>query len=86
MSTEEDNSPPFVPKTDVIIRVTKLDVLLYPTLGQGSTPAERAYAFYINKSAIEAILKDTCLKIDIMGTQLNRDAFVNGAKNEWIRH
>ena len=71
MSTKEDNSPSFVPKTDVIIHIARSDVSLYPTLEQGSTPAERAYAFHTNKNAIEAIPADACLKIDIMGTQLN---------------
>ena len=53
---------------------------------QGSTPAEFAYAFHINKNAIEAIPADACLQIDIMCTQLNQASFTNGTKNEWIWH
>ena len=86
MSTKENNSPPFVLKANVVVRITKSDILLYPMLEQDSTPAERAYAFHINKNAIEAIAADACSKIDIMCTQLNQDAFADGKKNEWIRH
>ena len=48
MSTKENNSPPFVLKANVVVRITKSDILLYPMLEQDSTPAERASVFYIN--------------------------------------
>ena len=84
MSTKDDNYPHFLPKADVIVRVTKLDFSLYPRfLEQGCTPVERAYVFHTNKNAIKAITADACLKIDSMGTQLNQAAFTDGAKNEW---
>ena len=66
----------------MIVRVARSDVSLYPTLEQGSTPAERAYAFHINKNAIEAIPANARLKIDNMGTQLDQAVFADGAKNE----
>ena len=52
----------------MIICIARSDVSIYPTLEQGSTPADRAYVFLINKNVIEAIPTDACLKIDIIGT------------------
>ena len=70
----------FNPKPDVIVRVNKSDVSLYPVLELDAQPAERAYAFTINKNAIENVPADVRLKLDVLGTQLNQAAFIDGAK------
>ena len=70
----------FNPKPDVIVRVNKSDVSLYPVLELDAQPAERAYAFTINKNAIENVPADVRLKLDVLGTQLNQVAFIDGAK------
>jgi hypothetical protein len=70
----------FLPKPDVIVRVAKSDISLYPVLELDALPAERAYAFTINKNAIETVSADARLKLDVLGTQLNQAAFIDGAK------
>ena len=76
----------FIPKPDVIVRVAKSDVSLYPVLELDALPAERAYAFTINKNAIETVSADARLKLDVLGTQLNQAAFIDGAKQQLLSH
>ena len=86
MSTQDELLIPFIPKPDVIVRIAKLDVSLYPNLEQGTIPAEHAYDFPINKNPIENVSADARLKLDIMGTHLNQAAFINGTKNQLLSH
>ena len=76
----------FLPKPDVIVRVAKSDISLYPVLELDALPAERAYAFTINKNAIETVSADARLKLDVLGTQLNQAAFIDGAKQQLLSH
>ena len=86
MSFKNELLNPFIPKPDVIIRITKSDVSLYPTLEQCAIPAERAYTFLIHKNATENVSAYACLKLDIMGTQPNQAAFIDNAKNQLLPH
>ena len=40
----------FIPEPDIIVRVAKLNIPLYPVLELDSLPAKQAYAFTINKN------------------------------------
>ena len=83
-SFENELLTPFIPKPNVIVCAAKSDVSLYPNLEQSAAPAERAYAFLINKNAIKNVSTDARLKLDITGAQLNQTAFVDGMKNQLL--
>ena len=68
MSAEDENKTPFVPRSDVIIGITKSNISLYTSLPPGCSVDECAYAFCINRNAIKIIPADARLKIDTMGT------------------
>ena len=76
----------FVPRALVPVPVGRLQVHLYPTVDSSMPIFERAHAFHINKTALSNLPIELGLQLDILGTQMNSSASVEGMKADWFHH
>ncbi len=60
-------------------------IKLHPVINLTMKPPERAHAFQVNKTALTAPDIDRYLMLDVLGTQLNLSAIVNGIRSDWYR-
>ena len=74
----------FVPRALVPVPVGRLQVHLYPTVDSSMPIFERAHAFHINKTALSNLPIELGLQLDILGTQMNSSASVEGMKADWF--
>jgi hypothetical protein len=73
----------FAPKDLVTIQAGRLSVSLYPKVKPRMPVFERAHAFQVAKSTLEALNTDTCLILEAMGAQLNCNTTVDGLIHDW---
>ena len=73
----------FVPKDPVSIQVGRLSASVYPKVEPSMPVFERAHAFQVTKSALEALNVDTRLILEAMGAQLNCSTTVDGLIFDW---
>lgn len=73
----------FVPRPLVVVQVGRLQVSLYPVVDPSMPVFERAHAFQVVKSALEALSIDKRQLLDALGAQLNCSAIVDGLVHDW---
>jgi hypothetical protein len=73
------NKMAFVPRDLVTIQVGCTYASVYPNVEPTMPIHERAHAFQVIKSALEALPIDTCLILEAIGAQLNCNAQVDGS-------
>ena len=73
----------FVPRPLVVVQVGRLQVSLYPVVDPSMPVFERAHAFQVAKSALEALPLDKRQILDALGAQLNCSAIVDGLVHDW---
>jgi hypothetical protein len=76
----------FVPCALEPVQVDKMTIKLYPVIDLMMKPPESAHAFQVNKTALTAPGIDRYVMLDVLGTQLNLSAIVDGIRGDWYRH
>jgi hypothetical protein len=76
----------FIPQPLKPIQVDKMIVNLYPVIDLTMKPPEHAHAFQVNKTVLTAPGINCYLMFDILGTQLNLSAIVDGIRGDWYCH
>jgi hypothetical protein len=73
----------YVPKDLILVQIGRFSASLYPKIEPSMPVFERAHAFQVAKSTLEALPADTRLLLDAIGNQLNCSTIINGLMHDW---